>query len=134
MEERVKELLADIDEARQEAMSHAESASSEAYTAKHSADSAVDYAENARDEASQAEESADDCVRRLKDLDGFIAELNQILSEGDDGEASLTVMLKKYGPTIRKLKSQGCTSREIAERLKISEVIVNIALERQEAA
>ena len=130
LKEMVEEALRQLEDVRNEA----EGAENNAYEAKNSADTACDYASSARDEADTAETYAMDCKRELDNLEGILDGLMDKLKQETGDEVSLDVQIARYTPKIKELRSRGCGADEIAERLSISSVIVNIVLERQDAA
>jgi hypothetical protein len=130
LKEMVEKALRQLEDVRNEA----EGAENNAYEAKNSADSACDYASTARDEADTAETYAINCKRELDNLEGILDGLMDKLKQETGDEVSLDVQIARYTPKIKELRSRGCGADEIAERLSISSVIVNIVLERQDAA
>jgi hypothetical protein len=74
------------------------------------------------------------CKRELDNLEGILDGLMDKLKQETGDEVSLDVQIARYTPKIKELRSRGCGADEIAERLSISSVIVNIVLERQDAA
>ena len=130
LKEMVEEALRKLEMVRDEA----QGAEDNAYEAKNSADNACDYASTARDEADMAETHAMDCKRELDNLEETLDELMDKLKQETGDEVSLDTQIARYTPKIKELRSKGCGADEIAERLSISSVIVNIVLERQDAA
>jgi chromosome segregation ATPase len=130
LKDRVEEALRQLEDVRNEA----EGAENNAYEARNSADSACDYASNARDEADTAETYAINCKRELDNLESTLDGLMDKLKAETGDEVSLDVQIARYTPKIKELRSKGCGADEIAERLSISSVIVNVVLERQDAA
>jgi hypothetical protein len=126
----VEQAIQKLEDVRQEARY----ASDKAQEAYREADNACDYASSAREEAEMAERGTYDALGELDNLEEVLDELMDKLKAEVGDEVSLDVQIARYTPKIKELRSKGCGADEIAERLSISSVIVNIVLERQDAA
>ena len=129
LKEKVEEALRTLSDAQ----NAAESAENEAGDARRNADDAQGYAQTAFEDADRAEDYAIDCKREIASVQETLDELMALLSEETGDEVSLDVQIKRYGPKIRELRSRGCDADDIARRLSISSVIVNVVMERLEA-
>lgn len=129
----VDQILSTCEGLADDIRSNLDDASSTTNTAKSYADDAAGCAESARESAEQAESSVDEALEWARSLESELEELRGAVFP--DEEVSLDVQIQRYKDKVLKFKSTGMGNDEIAERLGITSVIVNVILERaQEAA
>jgi hypothetical protein len=131
---KLKELLTECLELSADIEDDIASASSTTNDAVRAAECAAAEADTARDYASDAESSVDAALGKHEDLKAALAGIEALLEEESVAVTDVPVLIRRYGGKVKEMKAKGISPDEIAERLSISPVIVNIILEQQEAA
>jgi hypothetical protein len=127
---RLKELVTSLSELSTRIKDCLDDVSTQTYDAKNAADNAQSYANDAMNCAELAESNVDEA---RSDMDNIISTVEEIeaLFEGEAiAITDVPTLIRRYKQQVLHLKGQGCLGDEIAERLSISPVIVNIILER----
>ena len=129
---KVDEILSSCEELAGDIRSNLDDASSTTNQAKSYADDAAGCAESARESAEMAESSVDEALEWARTLEAQLEELrSQALGDEDQ---SLDITIKRNTRAVLELRNKGCGVDEIAERLGITSVIVNVILERSKDA